>query len=437
MTGAPVAFHTEPCSDRRTPRLLGIFAPWRLQACGYGIAVIYAVLLAHFYHIGAWLVDSSGLPVYIDFACGWVAGLQALHGHIASIFDPAQFLKAQDALVGAGHSVYPHWPYPPIYFLILAPLALLPYVTAFLTWNVATLAGCVVVVYRIVPRRPAIALVLASPFTAWNLLDGQSGLLTASLLGAALLLLERQPILAGVFIGCLSYKPQFALLLPIALAASNRWRAFASAATTLAVLVGTSTVLFGIEAWQAFPRALTAHANGILLGTPADAASTYWGHLQTVYGLVRTLGGGAPPAWAAQGITTVAVVIVIWVVWRSPVRYALKAAALSTAALIATPYAQSYDLAAIAVPVAFLAADQMACGLLKGEQAALLALFVASVTILVTLASVPVGAVISIILLAVILRRAAKGLDHPVWLISGSSFRLPFAKAAENSHAPV
>ena len=55
-------------------------------------------------------------------------------------------------------------------------------------------------------------------------------------------------------------------------------------------------------------------------------------------------------------------------VWRSPVRYALKAATLSAAALLATPYAFPYDTAAIAIPIAFLARDQIRCGLLKGEQ---------------------------------------------------------------------
>jgi hypothetical protein len=68
---------------------------------------------------------------------------------------------------------------------------------------------------------------------------------------------------------------------------------------------------------------------------------------------------------------TLAMAIIVWFVWRSRERYALKAAARSAAvrsaaALVATPYAFAYDLAAIAVPVAFLAKDQIACGLLRG-----------------------------------------------------------------------
>jgi arabinofuranan 3-O-arabinosyltransferase len=405
MSDVLETLRSETDSDRRSPRLLGIFAAWRLQAYGYGCAFIYAVLLVHFYHIGAWLVDGTGLPVYIDFTCAWVAGSQVLQGQAASIYDPAEFLKVQDALVGAGHSAYPYWPYPPIYFLILAPLAMLPYVAAFLTWDLVTLVGCIAVVYLIVRRRAAIALVLASPFAAWNLIDGQSGFLTASLLGASLLVLERRPVLAGVFIGCLTYKPQFGILIPVALVALGQWRAFASAAATTAFLVGTSAAAFGIDIWGAFPRAFIGHTGGILLHDPENTSMFYWGHLQTIYGLIRTLHGGAVLAWFAQGVTALAVAIIIWLVWRSPARYALKAATLSAAALIATPYAQTYDFAAIAIPVAFLARDQIACGLLRGEQTIMLALFGASLGVLVALASVPLGPVIVIALFAIILRR--------------------------------
>src|SRR5439155_16068118 len=42
---------------------------------------------------------------------------------------------------------------------------------------------------------------------------------------------------------------------------------------------------------------------------------------------------------------------------------------------IATPYAFSYDMAALAIPVAFVARDQLRDGLLRREQATLLALF--------------------------------------------------------------
>jgi arabinofuranan 3-O-arabinosyltransferase len=390
--------------DRRQPRLLGIFATWRLLAYGYTVPVFYAAFFLYLYWHGLWLVNSSGVPVYHDFTNLFVAGLQALRGETTTIYLPAEFAKAQDALVGAGFSRFTTWPYPPIYLLILAPFALLPYLAAFLTWETATLLACLVVVFLIVRQRPAIALALASPFAAWNFLIGQSGFLMAALLGAALLALERQPVLAGAFIGCLTYKPQFGILFPLALIAAKEWRAFASAAVTAVFLAGVSLAVFGVDAWAAFPREVFAEAGETIFADP----DSRWEYIQTVYGLIRTLGAGPNLAWIAQGITTLAVTAIVWLVWRSPVGYPLKAAALSAAVLIATPRGFAYDLAAIAVTVAFLAKDQIARGLLRGEQTITILLFAASLSILPSAGRAPVGAIVLLTLLGLILRRASR-----------------------------
>src|SRR6516162_4414010 len=106
------------------------------------------------------------------------------------------------------------------------------YLYGFIAWYILTLLGCLLVIHLIVRRFTAIAVAIASPFMAWNFLAAHNGFLTASLLGASLLCLERQPLLAGVFIGCLIYKPQFGILFPVALAVAKKWRAFASAFVT-------------------------------------------------------------------------------------------------------------------------------------------------------------------------------------------------------------
>jgi arabinofuranan 3-O-arabinosyltransferase len=403
-------------NDRRCPRLLGIFAAWRLQAYGYTVAAFYVAFFLYIYWDGLWLVNSRSVPIYRDFTNLFVAGLQALHGETGSIYVPEEFIRAQDLVVGVGHSIFSTWPYPPTYFFILAPLALLPYVTAFLTYGLVTLLGCIAVVYFIVRRPPAIALVLASPFTVWNFLFGQSGFLTGSLLGASLLALERRPLLAGVFIGCLTYKPQFGILFPVALVAANQWRAFVSAVVTAVVLAGASAFAFGIDAWAAFPRELVAEAGETLFVNPDDP----WGYLQTVYGFVRTFHGSAALAWLCQGMTALVVAVFVWLVWRSPVSYPLKAATLSAAALIVIPRVFAYDMAAIAIPVAFLAKDQMCRGLLKGEQTIALALFVASLSIIPSAGKAPVGALILLTLLAMILRRALRHVEKRVIVVAGA-----------------
>lgn len=392
----------------------GIFAAWRLQLYGYAAAAVYAAFLVSVWRAGTWIVDGAGVPIYTDFACAWAAAVQALHGDVALLDDPAEFVKVQAALVGSREYFYPNWPYPPIFFFILAPFTMLSYAWGFISWDIVTLLGLIVVVYFIVRRLPAVALVLASPFTAWNFLAAQNGFLTASLLGAALLFLERQPVLAGAFIGALTYKPQFGILLPVALAASRRWRAFASAAATAGLLAGTSIVVFGTGSWEAFPRELAAQTGEVFLAGGHDSAAAEWGYIQTVYGVIRNLNGSVALAWLVQGATTSAVACIVWLVWRSSVRYSLKAATLSVAALIATPYAFAYDMAAIAIPAAFVASDQISHGLLRGEQTIAIGLFGASLAVLVafgdrpggvTFGSTPIGPLVTIALLGLILRR--------------------------------
>jgi arabinofuranan 3-O-arabinosyltransferase len=395
-------------SARTSPRLLGIFSAWRLEAYGYTLAAFYAVIFFYLYKSGIWLLDGNGRPLPQNFAYFFSGGLAALHGQTAAIYDPAEFTKIQEALVGTGQALFRLWPYPPPLFLILAPLATLPYVTAFLTWILATLLGLVAVVYLIVRRRPAIALALASPFTVWNVVPGYSGFLTAALLGAALLFLESRPVVAGIFIGCLTLKPQWGILIPVALVAAGQWRAFLSAVAATALLAGASIVAFGLGPWEAFPRELFAQGGLNLSVDPSAVHSgfdprSHWQHFQTIFGLVRVLHGGATLAWLAQGVTTIASAVVVWLVWRSPARHALKAATLSAAALLATPYAFGYDMAAIAIPIAFLARDQISHGLLKGEQVLLLAVF--GVSLLFSFGPLPVEPIVVAALLGAILRR--------------------------------
>jgi arabinofuranan 3-O-arabinosyltransferase len=386
----------------RRPRLLGIFANWRLLSYGYTFPVFYAVFFLYLYSHGLWLLNKDGMPVYHDFTNMFVAGWEALHGHAASVYDPVEHLKAQERLMGTERTLFSIWPYPPPYFLILAPLAALPYLVAFFAFETGTLLGLVVVVHRIVRRTPAIALVLASPFTAWNFLMGQSGFLTATLIGSALLLLEHRPVLAGVFIGSLTYKPQFGILFPVALVASREWRAFASAAATATLLAVASAAAFGIGTWTTLPQAFAAQAGvNLFPDTPSQ-----WAKLQTVYGLISYFNGGVVIAGLAQILVTCGAGVVVWLAWRSNVRYALKAAALSAGVLIATPYAFGYDLAAIAIPVAFLASDQLRVGLLRGEQTALLTLFAVSLSIIPAGGRAPVGALALLVLYFLIMRRS-------------------------------
>jgi hypothetical protein len=219
--------------------------------------------------------------------------------------------------------------------------------------------------------------------------------------------------MAGAFIGCLTYKPQFGILFPVALIASHQWRAIASAGITVALLAAGSVTLFGAELWAGFPHGLAAQGELNLLAGP----ESNWGYLQSAYGLIRSLHGPAQLAWLVQGLVTLGGAVIVWIIWRSRVCYELKAAILSAAALLATPYAFAYDMAAIVIPAAFLATDQLSRGLLRGEKAMWIVLFGAPLAVLVTLGDnaggttfggTPVCLFAAFMLFCVILRRALR-----------------------------
>ncbi len=220
-------------------------------------------------------------------------------------------------------------------------------------------------------------------------------------------------MLAGVFMGCLTYKPQYGILFPVALVASRQWRAIASAAITAALLAAASAVLFGAEVWAAFPRGFAVQSE-LSLGADPDSN---WGYLQTAYGLIRNLHGPAQLAWLVQGLVSFGGAVTVWIVWRSRVCYDLKAAILSVAALLATPYAFAYDMAAIVIPAAFLATDQLRRGWLRGEKTMWIVLFGAPLAVLATLGDnaggttfggTPVCLFAALMLFCVILRRALR-----------------------------
>ncbi len=397
---------------RRASRPVNIFTGWWLTSFGLALAALYLIYFCILYRAGTWIADRHGQPIFTDFGNAWTAGTAALEGHAAALYDPAALAKSQASLFPRSGHDYPYWPYPPTYLLILAPLALLPYRAAFIGWDLLTLTGCLAVVYLIVRRRTAIALALAAPFTAWNLLAAQSGFLTAALTGAALLALERRPLLAGMFVGCLTFKPQFGILFPLALCAGRRWRAIAGAAAATALLAALSALLFGAGTWAAYPRTMMAQGGLNLFVAGVDGN---WSYLQTVYALVRSLRVAAGWAWLAHGAIALSAAIAVWQIWRSDADYPLKAAALSAAALLATPYAFAYDMAALVIPAAFLAADQLDRGLLPGDKPIWIGLFAVPLALLVTLGDsahhrtfggVPIGLAAALALFAAILRRA-------------------------------
>src|SRR5262249_48902022 len=174
--------------------------------------------------------------------------------------------------------------------------------------------------------------------------------LTAALLGGALHLLDRKPWLAGILIGVLAYKPQFGLLIPIALLAGQRWNTIAAAVLTIAALVAASFATLGGDVWHAFIDS-TKFTQTIVL----EQGDTGWEKIQSIFSAARSFGANVPTAWAMQGALALLLAASLAWLWHGDAAFELKAAALAIGSLLATPYVLDYDLVVLAVPIALFA----------------------------------------------------------------------------------
>ena len=332
------------------------------------------------------LVDTQGRPLGTDFSSFYAAGTYVLDGDPEAPFDIARQQAREQDIFGAATPLY-SWFYPPFFLAVAALLALMPYGLALAVWQAVTLGLYVLAIWAIlIPvRRPSAAglappgrltddhlwllVALGFPAVLINIGHGQNGFLTAALLGAALLKLNRQPLLAGVLFGLLAYKPQFGLMIPIALAAGGRWRTFAAAAATVAALVVATTLAFGPQVWSAF------FDSARLARLAVEQGGVDWYKMQSVFAWARMWHAPIPVAYALQSAVIVAMGGALAWLWHGRASYPVKAAALCLAAIPATPFAADYDMMVLAPAIAFLVADGCKRGFAPWEKTALAGLW--------------------------------------------------------------
>jgi alpha-1,2-mannosyltransferase len=387
-----------------------------------GAAVLIASVAGFLYLVvtANGLVDRQGRPLGTDFSDVYAAGTYVLDGDPEAPFDPARQHAREQQIFGEATPFY-GWHYPPFFLFAAAALALMPYGIALAVWQAVTL-GLYLLTIRAIVRSPLqdnlifqradwILLALAFPAVLINVGHGQNGFLTAALLGAALLQLDRRPILAGILFGLLAYKPQFGLLIPVVLAATGRWRSFAAAAGTVVLLALATTIAFGPHVWQAFLDS-TRFTRVVAL----EQGDTGWYKIQSLFAWARMWGASVMVAYALQAALIVALgAALIWL-WRSKAPYPLKAAALCLAAILATPYTFDYDMMVLAPAIAFVAADGSARGFGPWEKTALAALWlvplVARSVAHATL--IPLGVPIMLAIFILLLRRSTIQLAFPM-----------------------
>lgn len=348
-------------------------------------------------------VDPLGKPIGYDFIAFWSAGRLALDGVPADVYLPLRLADVQREVVPMQQHIF-GWYYPPTFLLAVLPLSLLPYLWSYLGFIVLTLGAYWAVAARIATVAGAGAIFFAFPGLFINALQGQNAFLTGALLGGALLLIGRWPMLAGVCAGLLTVKPHLAVLLPLAFIGLRAWSGLVAAvASSLAFLVA-SLAAFGTETLNAFVGNLP------LVRMALEQGALPWPKMPTFFVFARMAGAPLYLAYTLQAACAVfAIGCVAWI-WRQPVDFSLRASALVVGTLLVSPYLFDYDLALLALPLAWMGVRGMHAGWLRGERNLLvlawaLPALVAPLAMLVRLQLAPL---VLLALLCLILRRAQR-----------------------------
>ncbi len=321
------------------------------------LAVVIAVYLAGFSG-----TPNAGARVSGDFVAFYTGATLVREGRGVELYDMHAQLARQRELVGEdpGSAELLFLPYinPPILAVLLAPLSALPYVQAFYGFDLLMLfafVGGVLLLRPVLPRlaesRGAWAATVLL-FWGWHpvsrtLFGGQNTVLTLLLLAGLYAAWKRErPIVTGLFLGLLSYKPQYTLVFGLFLLLRREWRVLGVAAAVVGLHYGVGALVCGPKWPLAMVGTLTELRNTFLsLNAPT--------HFSLIRSLDYTVGG-----WAGRGIALALIALAVAICWRrvravqpSDPHFGLAWSLLLLTTLLASPHLQYYDAGILALPV--------------------------------------------------------------------------------------
>lgn len=286
-----------------------------------------------------------------DFANYWMAGKLIFDGKVLDLFGPQPiYFSHLQAAFGADFQWH-NWSYPPHFLLLIWPLGLLGYKAAMTAFLIVT-GWLYLTAYRAyVGSGNLLAWIAVGPFFVLNYWCVQNGFLFGAVLLAALILRDRQPVLAGMVLALLTMKPQLGLLFPFLLIAERRWSMIASTAVSTACLIALSAVVFGIDSWRGYLNEVLPYQTLVA----ANLTGLFLDMLCSLFGALRNWGVDAGMALWIHNLVAAPVALMSIIAFFKVSDLHARANILLTATFLVTPYALNYDLGGFAAAVATMA----------------------------------------------------------------------------------
>ena len=288
------------------------------------------------------LIGPQFTILFPDFLVFWAAARAFIEHKPGLIYDLDLFTQYQNVLFAdrfRSTVYFRPFLYPPIWLLMVAPLGLIAVAKAYTLFITGTMALATAFLAR---RDPwGWLAILTSPAATWVVLAGQNTFLSVALFYGGLHVLARSPVLAGILLGLLSYKPQIWVLVPLALLAARQWRALFAMAATVLVLILVSAAVFGPAFWLTFVDAARE-------ATSPEVAEVMFRriymHMTTLVAAGRIVGLSPALSGIVQMAGVVLAVVAVWLSFSRKGQSDAQIAVLATATFLVSPYTLNYDL---------------------------------------------------------------------------------------------
>lgn len=278
-------------------------------------------------------------PLGHDYVAFWTAATLYAEGGLPRLYDYEAFEALQNTL-----SVRPGlllWLYPPIYLILILPLAAVSFVVGYLLFT-AVNVGAIAAVYPRIRPFPGVlgwTALLGSPVMVGAIVQGQNGaFFAACIIGGVFAREKGWPWLSAFLFALVLAKPQYGPLLPVILIALGDWRGILRITAFCIAYILVATAIVGVEAWPYFVE--NARALRVSLSEPELLS-----HMPTVWAALSILGLGGSTAFAIHGLVALLAALGVWRLWAQPTASPdLRLAALLFGTLLITPYAYRYDM---------------------------------------------------------------------------------------------
>ncbi|MGA9585161.1 MAG: glycosyltransferase family 87 protein, partial [Terracidiphilus sp.] len=266
------------------------------------------------------LRDREGQLKGADFLHFYVLGNIARMHDGSMLYDaPRQAALAQQ-LIGQepGEAFLPV--YGPQFSLLFVPFAGLPYVWAAAAWmltSVLVYGICCWLVWRVcshLRRDRTTVLILAAAFPGffYMVASGQNSALALIAFTAAFFCFRAErPLLAGMALGLLAYKPQFGLMAAAVFVLTLEWKVIAGALITGVGQLATGALYYGKAVLENYLRGLTQ------INQNAAALEPHIDRMHSLRAFWRLLLPWPGVAFLLYGATALVVVVVTVWCWKS------------------------------------------------------------------------------------------------------------------------